>query len=196
MVTGSYPIINRVLTTTNNVFYVNASCTPFVLFLIVVSAVGQSCVYTASSEILGHHFKRHLYLATATVILGFFVGFMVFPILSQYLVSHYGYNSGMAMMGGMQAVHLLNGIVYTETKLHDHHHNHTGETTSSEGDEKLDSVSTTSTVDPSGDEEKISDEPDSQEEEEERSSRQQQHRLSTIQKLLGLAKSIRVSHCY
>ena len=166
------------------------------MFLIAVSAVGQSCVYTASSEILGHHFKRHLYLATATVILGFFVGFMVFPILSQYLVSHYGYNSGMAMMGGMQAVHLLNGIVYTETKLHDHHHNHTGETTS-EGDEKLDSVSTTSTVDPSGDEEKISDEPDSQEEEEERSSRQQQqHRLSTIQKLLGLAKSIRVSRYY
>lgn len=89
----------------------------------------------------------------------------------------------MAMMGAMQTVHILNAVVYTETKLHDGRHD---EETGSEGDKKLDSISTStnSTVEPNKGE-KLSDE-------EESIGSRQQDNLSTIQKLMELAKCPKV----
>lgn len=78
----------------------------------VFSAWGVSCCYVASSEILSLYFKKYRYLAFALAVLGYFVGMVAWPNVSQNLLDQYGYSQAMGYMACLHVMHIIAGILF------------------------------------------------------------------------------------
>lgn len=68
----------------------------------------------ASSEVLQFHFKRHIYLVSAIVIAGSYVGTCALPSLMQALFSSYGFHTTMGLLASFHVVHLAAAVTYIE----------------------------------------------------------------------------------
>ena len=80
----------------------------------VVTGIGISNLYITTSEILSKHFDRYKYLAFSLAILGQFCGMIAWPVVSQELFSSNGYSDSMLIMGSIQLIHVVAGILFIE----------------------------------------------------------------------------------
>jgi len=83
----------------------------------VILGIGVSCCYTASSQILAFHFDRLKYLAFALASLGNFIGIMTWPILSQFLLTKFGYSQAMGIMASAHLLHIIVGSLFFEPQF-------------------------------------------------------------------------------
>ena len=79
-----------------------------------VSAFGVALTYVATSEVLALNFEKYKYLAFATAIIGYYVGMVIFPLISQELLEAYGYSTAMGIMALFQVIHVIAGILFFE----------------------------------------------------------------------------------
>lgn len=75
-------------------------------------AWGVSCCYIATSEILAQHFDKFKYLAFALAVFGYYVGMVVWPIVSQTLLDLLGYHKAMGIMSSFHVVHVIAGVLF------------------------------------------------------------------------------------
>lgn len=84
-----------------------------------IAGFGFSVVYTASSAILALHFERYKYLAFTAAILGVRIGTMTWPVVSQFLLSKFGYSQAMGILALPHVAHILAGILFFEPSKQD-----------------------------------------------------------------------------
>ena len=69
-------------------------------------------VYVATSEVLALNFDKYKYLAYSLAVLGYYVGVVVFPIVSQKLLDQYGYSQAMGIMASFHVIHIIAGLMF------------------------------------------------------------------------------------
>ena len=69
-------------------------------------------VYVATSEVLALNFSKYKYLAFSLAVLGYYVGMVVFPIVSQMLLDQYGYSQAMGIMASFHIIHIIAGLIF------------------------------------------------------------------------------------
>ena len=79
---------------------------------IIFVGLGASNVYVATSEILALNFDKYKYLAFSLAVLGYYVGMVVFPIVSQKLLDDFGYSKAMGIMASFHVTHIIAGILF------------------------------------------------------------------------------------
>ena len=79
-----------------------------------VLAFGVALTYVATSEVLALNFEKHKYLAFSIAILGYYIGVVAFPIVSQELLNSFGYSKAMGIMASFHIIHVIAGISFFE----------------------------------------------------------------------------------
>ena len=83
--------------------------------LFLIAAIGVSFVYIATSEVLALNFSKYKYLAFSLAVLGYYVGMVVFPIVSQMLLDQYGYSQAMGIMASFHVIHIIAGLLFFQS---------------------------------------------------------------------------------
>lgn len=81
---------------------------------------GVSVTYTASSTVLALHFKKYSTLAFSVAVLGIRVGHTMWPVVSQYLLTNFGYSQAMGILAIPHVSHLIVGILFFEPSSNEH----------------------------------------------------------------------------
>lgn len=81
-----------------------------------VSGLGNCCCFMASTDILAHHFKRYMYLASALAVSGIYVGIISFPIIIESLIEELGIHKALAINGAIASIHLIGAVCYQSKK--------------------------------------------------------------------------------
>ncbi|XP_067950601.1 monocarboxylate transporter 14-like [Watersipora subatra] len=87
-----------------------------ILLYSLLSAVGISCTYVASSQVLALAFDKYKYLAFSVAVLGQKGGAVALPITSQTLFDRYGYSRAMAIMSAFHLIHIIAGFLFFSPK--------------------------------------------------------------------------------
>ncbi|XP_067951169.1 monocarboxylate transporter 3-like [Watersipora subatra] len=90
-----------------------------IVFFSILSSVGVSNVFVATSEILALNFNEYKYLAFSLAALVQKAGVIVNPIASQVLFDRFGYSKAMAIMSSFHVIHILAGIFFFQPKEHE-----------------------------------------------------------------------------
>jgi len=68
--------------------------------------------YSASCQILVHHFDKHLNLAFSLSVSGAFVGCAIWPVFFDYLLDKFHYSKAMGIVSAIQIIHFLTGLCF------------------------------------------------------------------------------------
>jgi len=76
--------------------------------------LGGSFCFNANSAILTLYFERFKYIAFSLSMLGAYLGVVAWPLLSQYLLSRFGYSYAMGIISTLTLINIIAGILFVE----------------------------------------------------------------------------------
>jgi len=76
--------------------------------------LGASLCFNANSAILTLHFERFKYIAFSLSMLGAYLSILTWPLLSQYLLSKFGYSYAMGIISTLTLINIIAGILFVQ----------------------------------------------------------------------------------
>jgi len=76
--------------------------------------LGASLCFNANSVILTVYFDRFKYIAFSLSMLGANIGVLIWPLLSQYCLSKFGYSYAMGIISILTLVNIIAGILFVQ----------------------------------------------------------------------------------
>jgi len=84
------------------------------MFINFFVGIGVSFCFNASSVILTIYFERFKYIAFSFARLGTYLGIVLWPLISQYFLTKFGYSYAMGIMSTFTLINIFTGILFIE----------------------------------------------------------------------------------